>query len=86
MGAENEINVFDESNNVGTTNVTFGEGVVATQIITGDFDGDGKATLVDAINMLKLALDGDGKTEIHNFYSFKKISLVNVIRAFKKLV
>ncbi len=36
--------------------------------------------------MLKLATNHDGTTEIHNFYSFKSISLVNVLRAFKKLV
>lgn len=86
IGAENKVNVFNESYNTGTTKMTFGEGVVATQIITGDFDGDGVVTMADAMQFLKLALDCDGKTEIHNFYSFKTISILNVLRAFKKLV
>lgn len=85
VGAQNDVNVFDESNNTGTTVMNFGEGVNATQIITGDMDGDEAVTLADALELLRLFTKHDG-TEIHNFYSFKSISLVNVIRALKKLV
>ena len=86
IGAQNEINVFDESNNTGTTTMTFGEGVNATPIITGDFDGDDKVTMADALHLLSLAVNYKSGAEIHDFYSFREISLLNVIRAFKKLV
>ena len=86
IGSQNDVNTFNESYNTGTTTMTFGEGVSAKPIITGDFDGDDKVTFVDAMLLLKHVLDHDGSTEIHNFYSYKEISLVNVIRAFKKLI
>ena len=86
IGAQNTVNVFNESNNTGTTVMNFGEGVNATPIITGDFDGDDKVTMADAMHLLKLAIEHDDGTEIHDFYSFKSISLVNVIRVFKKLI
>lgn len=86
IGSQNSVNVFNESNNTGTTVMTFGEGVNANPIITGDFDGDDKVTFADAMLLLKHALNHDGTTEIHDFYSYKSISLLNVLRALKKLV
>ncbi len=66
--------------------ITIGEGVTAKPIITGDFDGDDKVTFSDVMLLLKQAINHDGTTEIHDFYSYKKISLINVLRALKKLV
>ena len=86
IGAQNEVNAFNESNNTGITTMYFGEGVDVTSIITGDFDGDDKVTLADALQLLKLTLEHNDGTEIHEFYSFTEIKLVNVLRAFKKLV
>lgn len=85
IGAQNNVNIFDESNNTGSTVMKFGEGVNAKPIVTGDFDGDDVVTLHDVLTLLKYALKHDG-TEIHDFYSFKEISLLNVMRAIKKLV
>ena len=85
IGAQNEVNVFDESNNTGTTVMTFGEGVNANPIITGDLDGDDDIDFADALSLLKLSLEHNG-TEIHDFYSFKSISLTNVLRALEKLI
>jgi len=76
---------FDESNNTGKTVFHLGEGVKATPIITGDFNGDKTVDFKDTLLMLKAAIDSDGKTENHNFYSYKKISMINVLRALKKL-
>lgn len=86
IGSQNEVNVFNESNNTGITTMYFGEGVDVTPIITGDFDGDDKVTLPDVLHLLKLALDHNDGTEIHDFYSYTEISLVNVLRALKKLI
>ena len=86
IGSQNAINTFDESYNIGTTTMTFGEGVTAQPIITGDFDGDDEVTFTDAMLLLKLALNHKDGSEIHAFYSYKSISLVNVLRALKKLV
>jgi len=86
IGVQNAINVFDESNNTGTTVMNFGEGVNAKPIITGDFDGDDKVTFSDAMLLIKLAVNHDDGSEIHDFYSYRSISLVNVIRAMKKLI
>ncbi len=86
IGSQNTVNVFNEINNTGTTSITFGDGVNATPIITGDFDGDDIVTLGDVLHLLHLAIDHKDNTEIHDFYSFRSISLVNVLRALKKLV
>ncbi|MBQ7661563.1 MAG: hypothetical protein IJS44_05865, partial [Clostridia bacterium] len=86
IGSQNAVNVFNEVYNTGTTVMHFGAGVDATPIVTGDFDGDGKVTLKDALMLCRLALDHKDGGEIHNFYSFKSVTLVNVLRAFKKLV
>ena len=86
IGAQDDVNVFNEINNTGTTVMNFGEGVNVTPIITGDFDGDDKVTMADAMHLLKLAVNHKSGAEIHDFYSFKSITLANVLRAFKKLV
>ncbi len=77
---------FDESGNTGTTTFHLGEGVTAKPIITGDFNGDGTVDLADTLQMLKIYVDGHNGSEIHSFYSFREIKLVNVLRALKKLV
>ncbi|MBQ9429319.1 MAG: hypothetical protein IJU41_07240 [Clostridia bacterium] len=87
IGSQSAVNVFNEVYNTGTTVMHFGEGVVATPILTGDLNGDGRVTLLDALRLLRYAVDQRNNTsEIHNFYSFKTVSLVNVLRAFKKLL
>ena len=77
---------FDESNNTGTTVFHLGDGVTAQPIITGDFNGDDAVDLADALQMLKIYVDGHDGSEIHDFYSLREIKLINVLRALKKLV
>ncbi len=77
---------FDESNNTGTTVFHLGDGVTAQPIITGDFNGDDIVDLADALQMLKIYVDGHDGSEIHDFYSLREIKLINVLRALKKLI
>ena len=77
---------FDESNNTGTTVFHLGDGVTAQPIITGDFNGDDTVDLADALQMLKIYVDGHDGSEIHDFYSLREIKLINVLRALKKLI
>ena len=86
LGGLDTASRFDESGNTGTTTFHLGEGVTAKPIITGDFNGDGTVDLADTLQMLKIYVDGHNGSEIHSFYSFREIKLVNVLRALKKLV
>ncbi len=86
LGGLDTASRFDESGNTGTTTFHLGEGVTAKPIITGDFNGDGTVDLADTLQMLKIYVEGHNGSEIHSFYSFREIKLVNVLRALKKLV
>lgn len=86
IGSQNSVNVFDESNNTGTTVFNLGEGVTAQPVITGDFNDDGVVDLADVLHMLKIYVDGHDGSEIHDFYSLREIKLLNVLRALKKII
>lgn len=79
-------NRFNESFNTGTVEMHFGDKVSAVPAICGDFDGDMDVDLADAFLMLDAVVDGGSATEMPHFYNNKSVTMLNVLRALKKLV
>lgn len=77
---------FDVAKTGGTIIMNVADGIEAERIVTGDFNGDGTFSFVDAITALKCVLNGTNGNATTHFYNYKTISLRHVVHLLKQSV
>ncbi|MBR5538482.1 MAG: hypothetical protein IKU61_01135, partial [Clostridia bacterium] len=78
IGSTNGAKEYDETRNTGSVKINILDGVSAKIAITGDINKDGKVSLIDALEMLKLALENKTVRNTENYYGITSYKVNNV--------
>lgn len=78
IGSTNGAKAYDETRNTGSVKINILDGVNAKIAITGDINKDGRISLIDALEMLKLALENKTVRSTENYYGITKYEIRNV--------
>ena len=70
---------FKCTRNTGKITINVADGVKASVIVTGDFNGDGALTLADALMMLRYVVNGFDPDKASVFFDNTDVSLIHVL-------
>lgn len=70
---------FKCTRNTGKITINVADGVKASVIVTGDFNGDGALTLADALMLLRYVVNGFDPDKAVVFFDNTDVSLIHVL-------
>lgn len=77
-------NKYDPTKNTGTLKVSVADGVGNGRVIIGDFNGDGKYNVADALIALRGILNKNTADFAANYYGVSNLNLKNIVSLLKK--